>query len=43
MEFRKIVMTTYARHMLLYVRQQRRHRYKERLLDSAGEGEAGTI
>ena len=32
MEFRKIVMMT------LYVRQQKRHRCKNRLLDSAGEG-----
>ena len=33
MEFRKTVM------MILYARQQKRHRYKNRLLDSVGEGE----
>ena len=37
MEFRKMVM------MALYVRQQKRHRCKERLLDSVGEGEGGVI
>ena len=37
MEFRKIVTTT------LYARQQKRHRCKERLLDSVGEGEGGMI
>ena len=35
MEFRKMVMMT------LYVRQQKRHRSKNRLLDSVGEGEGG--
>ena len=29
--------------MTLYVRQQKRHRCKERLLDSVGEGEGGMI
>ena len=33
MEFRKTVTMT------LYVRQQKRHRCKNRLLDSVGEGE----
>ena len=37
MEFRKMVTMT------LYVRQQKRHRYKNRLLDSVGEGEGGMI
>ena len=37
MEFRKMVMMT------LYVRQQKRHRCKDRLLDSEGEGEGGMI
>ena len=37
MEFRKMVMMT------LYVRQQKRHRGKSRLLDSVGEGEGGMI
>ena len=37
MEFRKMVTTT------LYVRQQKRYRYKEQPLDSVGEGEGGMI
>ena len=37
MEFRKMVTMT------LYARQQKRHRYKERTLDSVGEGEGGII
>ena len=37
MEFRKMVMVT------LYVRQQKRHRCIEYLLDSVGEGEGGMI
>ena len=37
MEFRKRVMIT------LYVRQQKRHRCIEQLLDSVGEGEGGMI
>ena len=37
MEFIKMVMMT------LYVRQQKRHRYKEQSLDSVGESEDGTI
>ena len=37
MEFRKMVMTT------IYVRQQKRHNIKNRLLDSVGEGEGGMI
>ena len=37
MEFRKMVMIT------LYVRQQKRHRCIEQLLDSVGEGEGGMI
>ena len=37
MEFRKMVT------MILYVRQQKRHRYKEQTLDSVGEGEGGMI
>ena len=37
MEFRKTVTMT------LYVRQQKRHRCKNRLLDSVGEGEGGMI
>ena len=37
MEFRKMVMMT------LYARQQKRHRYENRLLDSVGEGEGGMI
>ena len=37
MEFRKMVTTT------LYVRQQKRHEYKEQILDSVGEGEGGMI
>ena len=37
MEFRKMVTMT------LYVRQQKRHGYKDRLLDSAGEGKSGMI
>ena len=37
MEFRKMVMMT------LYVRQKKRHKYKDRLLDSVGEGEGGMI
>ena len=36
-EFRKMVTMT------LYVRQQKRHRDKNRLLDSEGEGEGGMI
>ena len=31
MEFRKMIMA------ILYVRQKKRHRYKEQLLDSIGE------
>ena len=37
MEFRKMVMIT------LYVRQQKRHRCINSLLDSVGEGEGGMI
>ena len=37
MEFRKMVMMT------LYARQQKRHRYKNRLLDSVREGKSGMI
>ena len=37
MEFRKVVTMT------LYVRQQKRHRYKEQTFDSVGEGECGMI
>ena len=37
MEFRKMVT------MILYVRQQKRHRHKEQILDSVGEGEGGMI
>ena len=37
MEFRKTVTMT------LYSRQQKRHRCKNRLLDSVGEGEGGMI
>ena len=37
MEFRKMVTIT------LYVRQQKRHRCIEQLLDSVGEGEGGMI
>ena len=38
MDFRKMVTTT------LYMRQQKRHRYKKhRLLDSVGEGEGGML
>ena len=37
MEFRKMVMIT------LYARQQKRHRSKEQILDSVGEGEGGMI
>ena len=37
MGFRKVVMMT------LYVRQQKRHRDKKRLLDSVGEGDDGMI
>ena len=37
MEFRKTVTMT------PYVRQQKRHRCKNRLLDSVGEGEGGMI
>ena len=37
MEFRKMVA------MILHVRQQKRHRCKNRLLDSVGEGEGGMI
>ena len=29
--------------MTLYVRQKKRHRCKNRLLDSVGEGEGGTV
>ena len=29
--------------MTLYVRQQKRHRYKNKLLDSVGEGKGGMI
>ena len=36
-EFRKMVMMT------LYARQQKRHRCKNRLLDSVGEGKGGMI
>ena len=37
MEFREIVMMT------LYARQQKRHREKNRLLDSVGEDKGGMI
>ena len=37
MEFRKMVMTTF------YMRQQKRHRCKEQILDSVGEGKGGVI
>ena len=37
MEFRKMVTIT------PYARQQKRHRYKERLLDSVREGKGGMI
>ena len=37
MEFRKMAMIT------LYVRQQKRHRCIEQILDSVGEGEGGMI
>ena len=37
MEFRKMVTMT------LYVRQQKRHNVKNRLVDSVGEGEGGMI
>ena len=37
MEFRKMVTMT------LYARQEKRHRDKEQLLDSVGEGEGGMI
>ena len=37
MELRKMVMMT------LYVRQQKRHRCKNSLLDSVGESESGMI
>ena len=37
MEFRKMVMMT------LYVRQQKRLKYINSLLDSVGEGEGGMI
>ena len=37
MVFRKMVM------MILHARQQKRHRYKNRLLDSVGEGEGRMI
>ena len=37
MEFRKMVT------VILYVRQQKRHRYKNKLLDSVGEGKGGMI
>ena len=37
LEFRKMLMMT------LYVRQQKRHRCKEQILDSVGEGESGMI
>ena len=37
MEFRKMAT------MILYARQQKRHRVKNRLLDSVGEGEGGMI
>ena len=37
MEFRKMVMMT------VYARQQKRHRHKEQILDSVGEGEGGII
>ena len=37
MEFRKMVTMT------LYARQEKRHRDKEQLLDSMGEGEDGMI
>ena len=37
LEFRKMVMMT------LYVRQQNRHRCKEQIFDSVGEGESGMI
>ena len=29
--------------MILYVRQQKRYRHKEQILDSVGEGEGGMI
>ena len=37
MEFRKMVM------MILYARQQKRHRCIEQFLDSVGKGEGGMI
>ena len=37
MEFRKMIMMT------LYVRQKKRHKYKDRLMDSVGEGEGELI
>ena len=37
MEFRKMIMMT------LYVKQQKRQRYKKQSLDSVGEGECGMI
>ena len=37
MEFRKIVTMT------LYAREQKRHRCKEQILDSVGEGDGGMI
>ena len=37
MEFKKMVM------MIIYIRQQNRHRYKDQTLDSVGEGEGGMI
>ena len=37
MEFRKMIMT------ILYARQQKRHRCKNRVLDSVGEGKDGKI
>ena len=37
MEFRKMITKT------LYVRQQKRHGIKNRILDSVGEGEDGMI
>ena len=37
MEFRKMVMMT------LYVRQQKRYKYRNKLLDSVGEGNGGMI
>ena len=36
-EFRNMVM------MILYVRQQKRHRYKGQILESVGESEGGMI